>query len=49
MNNEVNFDEIKKYNMYLLKCVYVLLIYIRFGIIKKINNIDKIENLDYVI
>ena len=48
VNNEVNFDEIKKYNMHLSKCVYALPIYIRPGTIKKINNIDKIENLDYV-
>ncbi|EQF29193.1 carbamoyl-phosphate synthase L chain, ATP binding domain protein [Clostridioides difficile CD160] len=48
VNNHIDFDKIKKYNMNLSKCVYALPIYIRPGTIKKINNIDKIENLDYV-
>lgn len=48
VGNDINFDEVKKYNMHLKRCAYALPIYIKPGEIAQINNVKEIEELDYV-
>ena len=48
IGEKIDFNEVKKVNMRLDKCVYALPIYLKAGKISKIIGRDKIEELDYV-